>query len=96
MGKKGFLMKKTTKATSDFDNVNVTATCGFDSVVAGAVRRRTRFETKNDNLVTESKYSIDGQLFTVRSFFRKDEKKTPADIIQRVIDSDIVRNDKSL
>lgn len=89
-------MKKATKAKSDFDNVNVTATCGFDSVVAGAVRRRMRFETKNDNLVTESKYSIDGQLFTVRSFFRKDEKKTPADIIQRIIDSDIVRNDKSL
>ena len=89
-------MKKTTKATSDFDNVNVTATCGFDSAVAGAVRRRTRFETENDNLVTESKYSIDGQLITVRSFFRKDGKKTPADIIRRVIDTDIVRNDNYL
>ena len=89
-------MKKTTKATSDFDNVIVSDTYDFDSSTAGAVRRRTRFETKNDNLVTESKYSIDGQLITVRSFFRKDEKKTPADIIQRVIDSDIVRNDKSL
>ena len=89
-------MKKTAKATSDFDNVNVTATCGFDSATAGAVRRRTRFETENDNLVTESKYSIDGQLITVRSFFRKDEKRTPADIIRRVIDTDIVRNDNSL
>ena len=89
-------MKKTTKATSDFGNVNVTGTYGFDSTVAGAVRRRTRFETEDGNYVTESRYCIDGQVITVRSIFRKDEKKTPANIIQRVIDTDIVRNDKSL
>lgn len=89
-------MKKTTKATSDFYNVIVSDTYDFDSATAGAVRRRTRFETEEGNYVTESKYSIDGQLITVRSFFRKDEKKTPADIIRRVIDTDIVRNDNSL
>lgn len=89
-------MKKTAKGKSDFDNVNVTGTYGFDSTVAGAVRRRTRFEIEDGNYVTESKYCIDGQVITVRSIFRKDEKKTPANIIRRVIDTDIVRNDNSL
>ena len=89
-------MKKTTKATSDFEGVNVSGTYGFDSAAAGAVRRRTRFETEDGNYVTESRYCIDGQVITVRSFFRKDEKKTLASIIQRVIDTDIVRNDNSL
>ena len=89
-------MNKTTNAANDFDGVSVSDTYGFDSASAGAVRRRTRYETDGGNYVTESKYSIDGQLITVRSFFRKDEKKTPADIIRRVIDTDIVRNDKSL
>ena len=89
-------MKKTAKAKSDFDNVNVTGTYGFDSATAGAVRRRTRFETEDGNYVTESRYCINGQVITVRSFFRKGEKKTPADIIRRVIDTDIVRNDNSL
>ena len=89
-------MKKTTKATSDFYNVIVSDTYDFDSATAGAVRRRTRFETEDGNYVTESRYCIDGQVFTVRSFFGKSEKKTPSNIIKRVIDTDIVRNDKSL
>ena len=89
-------MKKTTKTASDLDTINVTGTYGFDSGIASSVRRRTRFESEGDNLVTERKYSVGGQLITVRSFFRKDGKKTPSDIIRRVIDTDIVRNDNSL
>ena len=68
------------------DGLCVSLNEGFDSALSVALCRRTRYESDEENVVTVRRYNVDGQVFTVRSFFGKDEKRIPADIIRRLID----------
>ena len=51
------------------DGLCVSLNEGFDSALSIALRRRTAYESDDENTVTVRKYNIDGQVFTVRSFF---------------------------
>ena len=96
---KGYMMKKTKQTNqteSCYDGICVTGTAGYDSETNLSLRRRTAFLIEDGNGVTEHRYNIGGQVFTVRSIFENGCKKTPANIIQRIIDSDMNRNDNSL
>lgn len=77
---------KTVKRPEGYDGICVSGAKGYDSELSDAVKRRTVNETDGDNFITVRQYNIRGQIFTVRSFFGKDEKRTPADIIHRLID----------
>lgn len=96
---KGYMMKKakqTNQTESCYDDICVTSTNGYDSGTDLSLRRRTAFLIEDGNGVTEHCYCIGGRVFTVRSIFENGCKKTPANIIQRIIDSDMNRNDNSL
>ncbi len=93
------MMKKTKQPNQKencYDGICVTDTAGYDSETNLSLRRRTAFLIEDGNGVTEHRYNIGGQVFTVRSIFENGCKKTPAIIIQRIIDSDMNRNDNSL
>ncbi len=68
------------------DGICISLTKDFDIALSIALRRRTSYESDEENVVTVRRYNVDGQVFTVRSFFGKDEKRIPADIIRRLID----------
>lgn len=88
--------KQTNQTENRYDGICVTGTAGYDSTTDLSLRRRTAFRIEEDGKITEHRYIICGRTFTVRSVFENGCKRTPANIIQRVIDTDIVRNDKSL
>lgn len=96
---KGYMMnkeKQTNQTESCYDGICVTGTAGYDSTTDLSLRRRTAFLIEGGGKVTEHRYNIGGQLFTVRSIFENGCKKTPTNIIQWIIDSDMNRNDNSL
>ena len=78
---------RTVKRTECYDGICVTGAKGYDSELNAAVKRRTAKETDDDNFITVRKYNIRGQVFTVRSFFGKSEKRTSDDVIRRLIDT---------
>lgn len=53
-----------------------------------AVRRRTVQEITQENLSLRRSYDVGGKRFLVRSVFNTTEKKTPTDMIRRLIDLD--------
>ena len=74
----------------------MTGTDGYDSTTDLSLRRRTAFRSEDGGKVTEHRYNIGGRVFTVRSIFENGCQKSPVSIIQRIIDSDMNRNDNSL
>jgi hypothetical protein len=87
--------EETSKKTATYDGVCVSDTEGYDRALDIAVARRTRYETEEGELITVHELNIGGQVFTVRSFFGLDERRTPADIVRRMIDAGENTNDVS-
>ena len=85
--------EETSKKTATYDGVCVSDTEGYDRALDIAVARRTRYETEEGELITVHELNIGGQVFTVRSFFGLDERRTPADIVRRMIDAGENTND---
>ena len=88
--------KQTNQTESCYDGICVTGTDGYDSTTDLSLRRRTAFRIEEDGKITEHRYIICGRTFTVRSVFENGCKRTPSNIIQRIIDSDMNRKDNSL
>ena len=88
--------KQTTQTENCYDGICVTGTDGYDRTTDLSLRRRTAFRIEEDGKATEHRYIICDRAFTVRSVFENGCKKTPANIIQRIIDSDMNRKDNSL
>lgn len=53
-----------------------------------AINRRTRFDIKDGQLITQHRYSIGKKEYIVNSIFDLDSKHTVTDGIKRLIDND--------
>ncbi len=84
MGRK----KAETERTEIYDGICVSGAKGYDGKLSTAVKRRTVNETDGDSFINVRKYNIRGQIVTVRSVFVKNEKRTAADAIRRLIDTE--------
>ena len=82
---------KTVKRPECYDGICVSGAKGYDSELSDAVKRRTVNETDKDDFITVRKYNIRGQIVTVRSVFGKNEKRTAADAVRRLIDTEAGR-----
>ena len=82
---------KTVKRSEGYDGICVSGAKGYDSELSDAVKRRTVNETDKDDFITVRKYNIRGQIVTVRSVFGKNEKRTAADAVRRLIDTEAGR-----
>ena len=82
---------KTVKRPEGYDGICVSGAKGYDSELSDAVKRRTVNETDKDDFITVRKYNIRGQIVTVRSVFGKNEKRTAADAVRRLIDTEAGR-----
>ena len=82
---------KAVKRQECYDGICVSGAEGYDRELSAAVKRRTVNETDKDDFITVRKYNIRGQIFTVRSFFGRNEKRTAADIVRRLIDTEAGR-----
>ncbi len=82
---------KAAKRQECYDGICVSGAKGYDGKLSTAVKRRTVNETDGDSFITVRKYNIRGQIVTVRSVFEKNEKRTAADAVRRLIDTEAGR-----
>ena len=60
----------------------------YSSAVGFSLRRRTQYEVLDNGYSTRHVHMIDNTPYTVCSVFDRSEKKTPEDMIRRLIDLD--------
>lgn len=82
---------KAVKRQECYDGICVSGAKGYERELSTAVKRRTVNETDKDDFITVRKYNIRGQIVTVRSVFGKNEKRTAADAVRRLIDTEAGR-----
>ena len=60
----------------------------YSNAVSFMLLRRTQYEAQDNGYMTRHVHTIDNTPYTVYSVFDRSEKKTPEDMIRRLIDLD--------
>ena len=72
----------------DLTDIRIPHDTEYSRSVATMLRRRTMYEQLNGGYAAKHIHVIDGTPYTVCSVFSMTEKKTPDDMIRRLIDLD--------
>ena len=76
------------RMNKDLPDIRIPHDTEYSRSVATMLRRRTMYEQLNGGYAAKHIHVIDGTPYTVCSVFSMTEKKTPEDMIRRLIDLD--------
>ena len=72
----------------DLTDIRIPHDTEYSSAVCFSLRRRTQYEVLDNGYSIRHVHMIDNTPYTVCSIFDRSEKKTPEDMIRRLIDLD--------
>ena len=70
------------------DEIRIINQSDYQPSVAAAINRRTRFDIRDNKLITQHRYTIGKKDYIVNSIFDLGSKQTVADGVKRLIDND--------
>ena len=70
------------------DEIRISREKEYQPSVSTAINRRTRFDIKDGQLITQHRYTIGKKNYVVNSVFDLNNKHTVIDGVKRLIDND--------
>ena len=70
------------------DEIRIITQPDYQPSVAAAINRRTRFDIRDNKLITQHRYTIGKKDYVVNSIFDLGNKHTVIDGVKRLIDND--------
>ena len=70
------------------EEIRISSEKEYQPSVAAAINRRTRFDLKDGQLITQHRYTIVKKEYIVNSVFDLGSKQTIVDGVKRLIDND--------
>ena len=70
------------------EEIRISSEKEYQPSVAAAINRRTRFDLKDGQLITQRRYTIGKKEYLVNSIFDLGSKQTVVDGVKRLIDND--------